>query len=103
MALTKERKSSSRSKGSTPAEHFGKKIVGRVTSPAIAEFPARTYDVIEVFDWADVGLPQGGKSYITNVWYLENNRIPLAVVEQFGATYTALSEELPSPPKYFRR
>jgi hypothetical protein len=68
----------------TPAEHYGLPILGQVTTPGIAGFHPGKYDVIGIID-----LPApAGRSYTTNTWFNSTARIPLAVVEQFGAVFT---------------
>jgi hypothetical protein len=76
----------------TPAEHFGLKIIGKVTTKQISVFAPRTYDVIKIVDWGPAG-----KAYITNVWYREHMREPLAIAQQLGARYEQITPRAPAP------
>lgn len=67
----------------TPSEFFDLPIIGYATTPSIGEFPAGRYEVIKVIEL----LEPAGRSFMVNKWFTENNRTPLYVVEQLGATY----------------
>jgi hypothetical protein len=83
----------------TPAEHFGLKVIGRVKTPPIANFPGGDYEVLKVVELP----PPAGKSFMVNKWMYENNREPLWVVEQFGAVFEPIQEELTKPTMLIRR
>ncbi len=67
----------------TPAEHFGLKVIGKVKIPGIANFPEATYEVLKIVD-----MGTAGRSFMVNKWYLPNRCEPLWVTEQFGAKFT---------------
>ena len=71
----------------TPAEHFGLKVIGHVTTPAYGPFSAATYEVLDTYTFT---VGKAGTSYMVNKWYLPNNRVPLWVTEQLGAKFTKL-------------
>jgi len=73
----------------TPAEFFGKEVIGYAVTPPMGDFPAGRYEVLEVIEL----LAPAGKSYMVNKWFTENNRTPLYVVEQFGAKFEPLEEK----------
>ena len=83
----------------TPAEYFGLKVIGRVTTPPIANFPEGNYEVLKIVNL----LFSAGRSFMTNKWLYENSREPLWITEQLGAVFEPIEEEPAKPTMLVRR